>query len=347
MIVPPNSRPIARASADLPLAVGPAMTIRGGAPAAPAGLLAGGGSAIVAAMDFVVTLLTNPDTAELNKADIAAARTALAALGIASAAPDWLAPGIACDIGFAGGSAAAAKAAVAAALAGRPVDIHAQPVKPRRRGLLVADMDSTIVTSETLDELAGLAGLKEVIAAITRRAMNGEIDFAAALRSRVAMLAGLGVEALDAVLARVELTAGAATLVRTMRANGAYAVLVSGGFRYFTRRIGERCGFDADVANDLIVADGRLTGQVKEPILDRDAKLATLRRLAAERGLALADTLSVGDGANDMPMLAAAGLGVAFHAKPVVAAAAPCRVDHGDLTALLYLQGYRQAELVP
>jgi phosphoserine phosphatase len=297
-------------------------------------------------MDFVLTLVTNPDTRCLDKADVATARAALAALGAVAAAPDWLAPDIACDIAFAGAPPPLARAAVAAALAYRPIDLHAQPAAGRRKRLLVADMDSTIVTSETLDELAEHAGVKEQIAAITRRSMNGEIDFAAALRERVAMIAGLPVDALAATLARTELTAGAVALVRTMRAAGAHTALVSGGFRYFTRSIAARCGFDEEAANDLVVAEGRLTGAVVEPILTRDTKLETLRRLAAARGLAPDDTLAVGDGANDLPMLVAAGLGVAFRAKPIVAAAAGCRVDHGDLTALLYLQGYRQAELV-
>ena len=160
------------------------------------------------------------------------------------------------------------------------------------------------------------------------------------------MIAGLPIGALEATLVGTALTAGAATLVRTMRAGGAYAALVSGGFRYFTQRIAARCGFDEDAANDLVVADGRLTGAVAEPILTRDTKLETLRRLAAERGIGLDGALAVGDGANDLPMLLAAGLGVAFRAKPIVSASAGCRIDHGDLTALLYLQGYRRAEFV-
>src|SRR5262249_10094929 len=184
------------------------------------------------------------------------------------------------------------------------------------------------------------------LSARPRGAMNGALASAPAVRGRGAMIAGLPVEALAATLARTELTAGAVALVRTMRTAGAHTALVSGGFRYFTRAIAARCGFDEEAANDLVVADGRLTGAVVEPILTRDTKLETLRRLAAPRGLGAAAPLAVGDGANALPMLVAAGLGVAFRAKPIVAAAAGCRVDHGDLTALLYLQGYRQAELV-
>src|SRR5437667_3908 len=225
MTVPANSRAMASASADLPLAVGPATTTsrRAGA----GGLLAAAAPAIVGAMDLVLTLVTNPDTRCLDKADVATARAALAAIGATTAAPDWLAPDLACDIAFAGAPPPLAQAAVAAALAHRPIDLHAQPAAGRRKRLLVADMDSTIVTSETLDELAEHAGIKEEIAAITRRSMNGELDFATALRERVAMTAGLPVEALAATLARTELTAGAVALVRTMRAGGAHTALVS------------------------------------------------------------------------------------------------------------------------
>src|SRR5262249_52998459 len=190
MTVPANSRAMASASADLPLAVGPATTT---SRRMAGGLLAAALPAIVGAMDFVLTLVTNPDTHSLDKADVATARAALAAIGAVAAAPDWLAPDLACDIAFAGAPPPLAQAAVAAALAHRPIDLHPQPAAGRRKRLLVADMDSTIVTSETLDELAEHAGIKEEIAAITLRSMNGEIDFATALRERVAMIAGLPV----------------------------------------------------------------------------------------------------------------------------------------------------------
>ncbi|MBX9698411.1 MAG: phosphoserine phosphatase SerB, partial [Acetobacteraceae bacterium] len=246
--------------------------------------------------------------------------------------------------------ALAPEQAIAAARAalgeGAAVDLIAQPAEGRRKRLLLADMDSTIVTTETLDELAAFAGLKERIAAITARAMNGELDFRAALRERVGMLAGLPVAALEATWAETRLMPGALALVRTMRAQGAHCALVSGGFTFFTGRVADRVGFHEHHSNTLEIAAGRLTGKVAEPILDKDAKLAALKRLAAERGLALAATLTVGDGANDLPMLQAAGLGVAFRAKPVVAAAARARVEHTDLTALLYAQGYRAGEIV-
>lgn len=212
--------------------------------------------------------------------------------------------------------------------------------------LLVADMDSTIVTSETLDELADLAGVKEKVAAITERSMRGEVDFVRALEDRVAMLAGLSVDALERAFGRVKLTPGARTLVQTMRAQGAFTALVSGGFRYFSERVRRAAGFDYDEANRLEIADGRLTGRVVPPVVNRDGKLSALRRLSVQRGTPLEATLAVGDGDNDLEMIRAAGLGVAFHGKPAIAAAARARIDHGDLTALLYFQGYSADEFV-
>jgi phosphoserine phosphatase len=293
-------------------------------------------------MQNVLTVIAPPD-APLAAGELSAARDALEALGADTLAPDWLAPGQAADIPLGNLDPAQAEAAARAAIGPRR-DVIAQPAAGRRRKLLVADMDSTIVTSETLDELAAFAGLKDRIAAITTRAMNGELDFASALRERVAMLKGLDAAALERTWEATRLTDGARTLVATMRANGAFCALVSGGFTFFTSRVRAQLGFDLDQANVLELADGRLAGRVAEPILDKDAKLATLRRLAAERGVGLAETCTVGDGANDLPMLMAAGLGVAFRAKPSVAAAARVRVDHGDLSALLFAQGYRLAD---
>lgn len=236
--------------------------------------------------------------------------------------------------------------AVAACLAGRAVDAALVPVANRRKRLLVADMDSTIVQGETLDELAAFAGMGEEVAAITRRSMAGELDFAAALRERVALLRGLRVEALERTWAGVRLSPGAGTLVATMRAHGARAALVSGGFTWFTGRVAAMCGFDVHRANVLLDDGAALTGRVGEPILDRGAKLAMLLELAAAGGIGLADCLAVGDGANDLDMVRAAGLGVAYRAKPVVAAEAGARVEHADLRALLFLQGYSAAEIV-
>ncbi|WP_270938678.1 phosphoserine phosphatase SerB [Falsiroseomonas oryzae] len=292
-------------------------------------------------MPHILTLVAPPGA--LDPALPARIRAALDALGAAPGAPDWLAEREAADIPFTG-SPQQAVAAARAALQDAPVDAIAAPREGRRKRLLVADMDSTIVTSETLDEIAAYAGLKEKIAEITRRSMNGELDFRQALIERVGMLKGLDVSALEATWAETRMMPGAAELVATMRAHGAVCCLASGGFTFFTGRVAERLGFHHHVSNTLLVEDGRLTGRVAEPVFDRNAKLATLTRLATENALPMAATLAVGDGANDLDMIRAAGLGVAFRAKPVVAAAAGARVDHADLTALLYAQGYRKSE---
>ena len=287
----------------------------------------------------VLTLVANRSaTSSLTGAKFARVRDT-----VGGVVPEILAPAEAADIAL---PAAPDMAQVRAALDGAAIDAIATPAAGRRKRLLVADMDSTIVTGETLDELADFAGLKDRIAAITARAMNGELDFKAALRERVAMLKGLPVDALERTWQRVRLTPGARELVATMRAHGAYTALVSGGFSFFTSRVAALCGFDVHRSNMLLDDGAALTGHVAEPILDRDTKLATLTGLAAERGLELSATLAVGDGANDLDMLRAAGLGVAFHAKPIVAAEARARVDHADLRALLFAQGYRGEEIV-
>ena len=255
--------------------------------------------------------------------------------------PVVLSPGEAADLPC---PAPPEMARVAAALDGAAIDAVVTRGEGRRKRLLVADMDSTIVTSETLDEIAAYAGLKERVAEITRRSMNGELDFAAALRERVGLLRGLGLDALERTWEQTRLTPGARELVATMRAHGAKTALVSGGFTHFTERVAALCGFDVHRANTLL-DDGRaLTGEVGEPILDRHAKLATLRELVARHWLSMDETLAVGDGANDLAMLRAAGLGVAYRAKPVVAAEARARIDHADLRALLFIQGYSARE---
>ncbi|HEX3994815.1 MAG TPA: phosphoserine phosphatase SerB [Acetobacteraceae bacterium] len=225
-------------------------------------------------------------------------------------------------------------------VAGAPIDAIAMPAEGRRKRILIADMDSTIITGETLDELAAHAGVGEKIAAITARAMNGELDFQDALRERVAMLKGLSVAALERTWQGVRLTPGALELVATMKAHGAFTALVSGGFSFFTSRVAARAGFDMHRSNTLLDDGTTLSGLVAEPILDRSVKLATLHEVTARHGLPLAAALATGDGANDLDMLQAAGLGVAFHAKPIVAAATQARVDHADLRALLFAQGY-------
>jgi phosphoserine phosphatase len=260
--------------------------------------------------------------------------------------PRPLGPG-ALDLLVEGDAIAPVRKAAEAALAGRPVDICVKPWTGRRKRLLVADMDSTIIGCECLDELADYAGVKAEIAAITERAMAGELAFEPALRERVGKLAGLSTDALERCYAeRVRLNPGARTLVRTMAAHGARCVLVSGGFTFFTERVAAAAGFHADRANRLESADGRLSGRVTEPILGREAKLQALREEAKALGADLPEALAVGDGANDLAMIEAAGLGVAYRAKPVVADRADARVDHADLTALLYFQGYRAADFV-
>jgi phosphoserine phosphatase len=288
-------------------------------------------------MRHVITLIGDHATTSLTPAIIARVRDA-----VGGSEPVMLSPGEAADIPVA---AAPDMDTVRAALDGAPIDATVTAAEGRRKSLLIADMDSTIVTGETLDELADFAGLKECISAITARAMNGELDFKAALRERVAMLRGLPLEALGKTWQRVRLTEGALELIATMRAHGAYTALVSGGFTFFTGRVAALVGFDMHRSNVLLDDGATLTGRVAEPILDRDSKLETLTRLATERGLPMSATLAVGDGANDLDMIRAAGLGVAFRAKPIVAVEARARVDHANLRALLFAQGYRREEI--
>lgn len=285
-------------------------------------------------MNTVVTILVADRIAD---ASVRAAEQCLATT------VDWLAEGVAGDLAT-DLPPPEAEQRVRGALAGAPVDVVAQAATGRRKRLLVADMESTIIENEMLDELAEELGLRGRIAAITARAMRGELDFEGALRERVAMLAGLEIAALERAQEKIRIMPGARALVATMRAGGAYCALVSGGFDYYTAIVRAELGFDYDQANRLGVRDGKLSGEVIPPILGRDAKRAALERLAREHGIEVCDAITVGDGANDLDMLAAAGTGVAFRAKPLVAEAARARIDHGDLTALLYIQGYRRDE---
>jgi phosphoserine phosphatase len=298
-------------------------------------------------MAFVATLISNPAAQALDATLIERARGALPS----PQAPVWLAPGIAADIPFTApreNDNHSLAERLRAALAGAALDVVVQPASERRKALFLTDMDSTMIGQECIDELADYVGVKQHVAAITERAMRGEIEFAPALRERVALLKGLPASVVDDVIAdRIRLTPGARTLLATMRKNGAYTCLVTGGFSLFTARIAAMLGFDENRANTLILdAAGRLTGEVAEPIFGRESKLATLIELTRRLGLAPDATLAAGDGANDIAMIQAAGLGVAYHAKPKVAEAAAARIDHGDLTALLYAQGYRREEFV-
>ncbi|WP_395664472.1 phosphoserine phosphatase SerB [Methylocella sp.] len=293
---------------------------------------------------LAATLVCAPSAPALTPA---LARAATAA--VAAARARWLAEGVALDLLIPAGPAPAeAEMRLRGALDGAPVDVIVQNAAGRRKKLFVADMDSTMIGQECVDELAAEVGLKDHVAAITERAMRGEIPFEDALRERVALLRGLPGETAGAVIAKaIRPTPGGRALVMTMRRHGARAVLASGGFTAFTSVIAAKLGFDADYANRLeLDEDGRFAGTVAEPIFGAGGKLETLERLRAELGLARDETLAVGDGANDLPMLKAAGLGVAFHGKPRVAAEAGARVDHGDLTALLYAQGYAREEFL-
>jgi phosphoserine phosphatase len=293
-------------------------------------------------MALVATLISSD--APLDDATLARAAAALPQ----AHAPQWLAPQEAADIAFAATDEPRTFAEqIRATLTGQPIDVVVQPTRGRRKRLFLADMDSTMIAQECIDELADLVGKKAEVAAITERAMRGEIAFVPALRERVALLGGLPETVIADVIAKhITLTPGGRTLVGTMRANGAYTCLVSGGFMQFIEAISAKIGFDEARGNTLLVRAGKLSGKVAEPIFGREGKRETLIELRTRLGISPEETLAIGDGANDLDMIAEAGLGIAYHAKPAVAAAAAARIDHGDLTALLYVQGYRRDEFV-
>jgi phosphoserine phosphatase len=292
------------------------------------------------------------------------------AAGLHLGNPTWLAPDEACEfvigsldtgslvagslimgsnvepsnVGTDTGIAAAVAALVDVPMRRQGIDYSILPTEGRRKHLLIADMDATMVVGETLDELATVAGVGTEVAEVTAQAMAGRIDFKEALRARVATLKGLDARTIDTVIEGLELSPGAETLVATMTVHGAKTMLVSGGFTPFVDHVAEKIGFGSSQANRLEIENGVLTGAVTEPILDRDAKLTALEKLAADNRLALGDAIAVGDGANDMAMVEAAGLGAAYHGKKILREAADVKIDHGDLTALLYFQGYRQAD---
>ncbi|WP_295880492.1 phosphoserine phosphatase SerB [uncultured Bartonella sp.] len=292
---------------------------------------------------LVATLIANPDRPVLTSQLVDKASHSLNASTVY-----WLCDGVACDIPLGDNiGPEKAKQALRAALQGEPVDFAVQIQDKRRKKLLVADMDSTMIGQECIDELADVAGLRDYISDITRRAMNGEIAFEPALRERVSLLKGLPLSIIDDVIEnRITLTNGGKELIATMRGHGAYTALVSGGFTLFTKKIANAIGFDEHNANELVVEDGHLAGVVNEPILGKQAKLEKLEELCKKLNISPEDAMAVGDGANDLAMLNRAGSGVALHAKPLVAEAASIRIDYGDLTALLYLQGYRKSEFL-
>ena len=295
-------------------------------------------------MNNVLTLIAGEG--RLDESTVSHVELTLRGAGAEVAPPDWLSYGVAVDLVFGSLPPEDAVDLAVEAIEDEPFDAVAQPADGRRKRLLIAHMESTIIENEMLDELADEIGLRDRISAITARAMNGELDFDGALRERVGLLKGLEEAALERTRAKIRITPGARELVATMQRAGAYCALVSGGFSYYTAFIRDAVGFDMDQANRLEIQNGMLTGKVIAPILGRSAKLDRLRALAETRHVPLDATMAVGDGANDLDMLAAAGLGVAYHAKPLVARSARARIDHADLTALLYLQGYREDEIV-
>ena len=294
---------------------------------------------------LVATLIAPWEGPVLNSAIVRRAADALQAAGAQVSAEEWLEAEKAADLFASGISRVQARAAVEDALAGEGIDVIVQEAASRRRKLLIADMDSTMITIECIDELADYAGVKEQVARVTEAAMRGELDFEGALDARVSLLEELEEGVLERCYAeRVTFTPGGAALVKTMAANGAHTVLVSGGFTFFVERVAAKLGFAQNKANVLGIADGKLTGKVDRPIITASVKRETLIEEAAKRGLALDECLAVGDGANDIPMIEEAGLGVAFHAKPKTEAAASASIRYGDLSALLFAQGYRKED---
>ncbi|MCM2294274.1 phosphoserine phosphatase SerB [Allorhizobium sp. BGMRC 0089] len=294
-------------------------------------------------MAFVATLLANSSNPVLLPALAERAADTIAAAGLY-----WLADGIACDLALKDGTdPETAATRLRELMSGHPIDVAVQDSDNRRKKLLLADMDSTMIGQECIDELAAEVGLKQQVSEITARAMNGEIAFEPALRERVALLKGLPVSVVDDVIEkRITLTPGGPELIATMKAKGFHTALVSGGFTVFTTRIAKTLGFHENHANILLEKDGVLTGEVAEPILGKQAKVDALIAISDRLGISPDEAMAVGDGANDLGMLGLAGSGVALHAKPSVAAQAKIRIDHGDLTALLYLQGYRKTDFV-
>lgn len=297
-------------------------------------------------MENVLTLVGNATARDLSSALVATAAEALSAAGAQVGDVDWLAQYLAADLPFTGLPEVRAMEIACAALGAAPIDLAAQKLAQRRKRLLMADMDSTTIQSETMDDLAAIAGIGEQVAAITARTMRGELPFEESLRKRVAMLAGHSWQITNEVVRALKLSPGARTLVRSLRAKGCYTVLCSGGFTFCTEPVADLCGFHEHHANTLLQVDGKLTGKVMEPILGREAKVERLQILLRQQGVTAVEVAAVGDGANDIAMLQAVGLGVAYRGKPAVRQATPYRIDHSDLTALAYFLGIRESELV-
>ncbi|GGA17655.1 phosphoserine phosphatase SerB [Neptunicoccus cionae] len=289
---------------------------------------------------YVATLISKPEDARVTPELVSSIKSRLN-----GSKADWLADGIACDVYF--DAEISGFDVFWRGLERMRIDFCVQPVEGRRKKVLLADMDSTMIQQECIDELAAEAGVGDRVAEITARAMNGELDFEAALKERVGLLKGLPVGVIEKVLKdRITLMPGGPELVATMRANGAYAALVSGGFTSFTEAVADKLGFDENRANTLLQEDGKLTGEHGVPVLGKQAKVDALNEITAAKGLTPDDVIAVGDGANDLGMLHLAGSGVALHAKPVVAAEVNLRLNYADLTGLLYLQGYKSEEFV-
>ncbi len=291
-------------------------------------------------MTSVLILVSGDGQKSFSHFDLTEVQSLISKHGIEYGSPYWTHPDKAVEINVSAQLNDGMLSDIRQLMDAHAIDVFCVPAENRRKKLLLADMDATIVTGETLDDLAGAVGLKDKISAITERAMRGELDFQSALKERVAMLAGLSVSALSETLSAMTLNTGAEDVVRVMRRNGAECYLVSGGFTYFTGAIAERCVFNGHHGNVLGIEHGKLTGQVVPPVLDKDSKYRFLSQYRAELGLSVADTMAVGDGANDIPMLQEAGLGVGFQPKPLVKQAVPNWIVHTDLTSLLYIQGY-------
>jgi len=295
-------------------------------------------------MDTVLIAIASPQKLKLSPDHMATAMTAANITGQLN----WLSENEACEVAFTaheGFDATATEMAVREALSDFAIDIAFVPALNRKKKLLVADMDSTIIQQECIDELAAVAGIGHKVADITARAMTGELDFQDALRARLALLKDLPEQAVvEVITKRLTFTPGARTLVQTMKANGAITALLSGGFTHFSSYVSKFCGFDEHQANILEIKDGKLTGNAIEPIMDKDQKKRSLAQLTVMNAMTFADTMAVGDGANDLPMLLRSSMGVALHGKPTVRNGAKYRIDYGDLTALLYMQGYKRDE---